>query len=99
MPLYDDRGELAPRDVVARSIDDQLHKRGEKYVLLDISHKPREKILAHFPNIAAECLRHGLDITRQPIPVVPAAHYMCGGVRAGLQGKTSVKGLYAAICL
>ncbi|KAM0925388.1 hypothetical protein ACQ4PT_004194 [Festuca glaucescens] len=96
MPLYDDRAELAPRDVVARSIDDQLKKRGEKYVLLDISHKPREKILAHFPNIAAECLRHGLDITRQPIPVVPAAHYMCGGVRAGLQGETSVKGLYVA---
>lgn len=96
MPLYDDRAELAPRDVVARSIDDQLKKRGEKYVLLDISHKPREKILAHFPNIAAECLRHGLDITQQPIPVVPAAHYMCGGVRAGLQGETSVKGLYVA---
>lgn len=96
MPLYDDRAELAPRDVVARSIDDQLKKRGEKYVLLDISHRPREKILAHFPNIAAECLRYGLDITRQPIPVVPAAHYMCGGVRAGLQGETNVKGLYVA---
>uniref|UniRef100_J3L9E1 L-aspartate oxidase n=2 Tax=Oryza brachyantha TaxID=4533 RepID=J3L9E1_ORYBR len=96
MPLYDDRAELAPRDVVARSIDDQLKKRGEKYVLLDISHRPREKVLAHFPNIAAECLRHGLDITRQPIPVVPAAHYMCGGVRAGLQGETNVKGLYVA---
>ncbi|CAN6271345.1 unnamed protein product [Urochloa humidicola] len=96
MPLYDDRAELAPRDVVARSIDDQLKKRGESYVLLDISHRPRDKVLAHFPNIAAECLRHGLDITRQPIPVVPAAHYMCGGVRAGLQGETNVKGLYVA---
>ncbi|TVU33518.1 hypothetical protein EJB05_25341 [Eragrostis curvula] len=96
MPFYDDRAELAPRDVVARSIDDQLKKRGEKYVLLDISHKPRDKVLAHFPNIAAECLRYGLDITRQPIPVVPAAHYMCGGVRAGLQGETNVKGLYVA---
>lgn len=96
MPLYDDRLELAPRDVVARSIDDQLKKRNEKYVLLDISHKPREKILSHFPNIAAECLKYGLDITRQPIPVVPAAHYMCGGVRAGLQGETNVKGLYVA---
>ncbi|KAL0424290.1 UNVERIFIED_CONTAM: L-aspartate oxidase, chloroplastic [Sesamum radiatum] len=85
--------ELAPRDVVARSIDDQLKKRNEKYVLLDISHKAKEKILSHFPNIAAECLRHGLDITRQPIPVVPAAHYMCGGVRAGLQGETNVRGL------
>ncbi|XAR51864.1 L-aspartate oxidase [Bertholletia excelsa] len=96
MPLYDERAELAPRDVVARSIDDQLKKRNENYVLLDISHKPREKILAHFPNIASECLQYGLDITRQPIPVVPAAHYMCGGVRAGLQGETNVHGLYVA---
>lgn len=96
MPLYDKRAELAPRDVVARSIDDQLKKRREKYVLLDISHKPREKILSHFPNMAAECLKHGLDITSQPIPVVPAAHYMCGGVRAGLQGETNVEGLFVA---
>lgn len=96
MPLYDERAELAPRDVVARGIDDQLKKREEKYVLLDISHKPRDKILSHFPNIAAECLKHGLDITRQPIPVVPAAHYMCGGVRAGLEGETNIKGLYVA---
>ncbi|XP_052196602.1 L-aspartate oxidase 2-a, chloroplastic [Diospyros lotus] len=96
MPLYDKRAELAPRDVVARSIDDQLKKRNEKYVLLDISHKPREKILSHFPNIAAECLQYGLDISREPIPVVPAAHYMCGGVRAGLQGEINVRGLYVA---
>lgn len=96
MPLYDDRAELAPRDVVARSIDDQLKKRNERYVHLDISHKPRGNILSHFPNIAAECLRHGLDITREPIPVVPAAHYMCGGVRADLQGETNVRGLYVA---
>lgn len=96
MPFYDDRAELAPRDVVARSIDDQLKKRNEKYVLLDISHQPRDKILSHFPNIAAECLQCGLDITQQPIPVVPAAHYMCGGVRAGLQGETNVRGLYVA---
>lgn len=96
MPLYDERSELAPRDVVARSIDDQLKKRNEKYVLLDISHKRRGEILSHFPNIAAECLKYGLDITQDPIPVVPAAHYMCGGVRAGLQGETNVKGLYVA---
>lgn len=96
MPLYDNRAELAPRDVVARSIDDQLKKRNEKYVLLDISHKPRGEILSHFPNIAAECLKFGLDITRKPIPVVPAAHYMCGGARAGLQGETNVQGLYVA---
>ncbi|CAN0924487.1 L-aspartate oxidase, chloroplastic [Linum grandiflorum] len=96
MPMYDERAELAPRDVVARGIDDQLKQRNDKYVLLDISHKPRENILAHFPNIAAECLKHGIDITRQPIPVVPAAHYMCGGVRAGLEGETNVLGLYVA---
>ncbi|KAL0905728.1 hypothetical protein M5K25_024166 [Dendrobium thyrsiflorum] len=96
MPLYDERAELAPRDVVARSIDDQLKKRGEKYVFLDISHKPRQQILSHFPNIAAECLRYGLDITSMPIPVVPAAHYMCGGVLAGLHGQTNIKGLYVA---
>ncbi|KAJ8775074.1 hypothetical protein K2173_020078 [Erythroxylum novogranatense] len=96
MPLYDERAELAPRDVVARGIDDQLKKRNENYVLLDINHKNKEKILSHFPNIASECLKCGLDITRQPIPVVPAAHYMCGGVRAGLQGETNVRGLYVA---
>lgn len=96
MPHYDERAELAPRDVVARSIDDQLKKRNEKCVLLDISHKPPEKILSHFPNIAAECLECGIDITQHPIPVVPAAHYMCGGVRAGLEGETNVKGLYVA---
>lgn len=96
MPSYDERAELAPRDVVARSIDDQLKQRNEKYVLLDISHKPKQEILAHFPNIAAECLQYGLDITRSPIPVVPAAHYMCGGVRAGLHGETNVYGLYVA---
>ncbi|XP_068638935.1 L-aspartate oxidase, chloroplastic [Aristolochia californica] len=96
MPHYDDRAELAPRDVVARSIDDQLKLRKEKYVLLDISHKPRDEILSHFPNIAAECLKYGLDITCAPVPVVPAAHYMCGGVRAGLNGETNIKGLYVA---
>lgn len=96
MPLYDHRAELAPRDVVARSIDDQLKKCKQGYVLLDISHKPEEEILSHFPNIAAECLKYGLDITKQPIPVVPAAHYMCGGVQTDLYGETSVVGLYAA---
>lgn len=96
MPLYDERAELAPRDVVARSIDNQLKKRNEKYMLLDISHKPKDEILSHFPNIASMCLQYGLDITRHPIPVVPAAHYMCGGVHAGLQGETNVQGLYVA---
>ncbi|XP_024538882.1 L-aspartate oxidase, chloroplastic [Selaginella moellendorffii] len=96
MPLYDARGELAPRDVVARSIDDQLKKNNEKFVYLDISHKPAGEVLGHFPNIARECLKCGLDITKEPIPVVPAAHYMCGGIQTGLSGQTSIEGLYAA---
>ncbi|XP_078439012.1 L-aspartate oxidase isoform X2 [Wolffia australiana] len=96
MPGYDDRAELAPRDIVARSIDDQLKRRDERFVLLDISHRPPAQILAHFPNIHAECLTHGLDITREPIPVVPAAHYMCGGVRSGLHGETNVARLFVA---
>jgi L-aspartate oxidase len=74
MPLYDERAELAPRDVVARSIDDKLKKCDEKYALLDISHKLKNEILSHFPNIASTCLQYGLDITRNPIPVVPATH-------------------------
>lgn len=96
MSKYDPREELAPRDVVARSIDDQLKQRKEKFVWLDISHKPAEEVFRHFPNIAAECLKCGLDISTQPIPVVPAAHYMCGGVQTGLGGETSILGLFAA---
>jgi len=95
MPSYDARAELAPRDVVARAIDDQLKCRGDSYVLLDISHKPAEEILDHFPNIAAYCKEtQGLDITKDPIPVVPAAHYFCGGVSAGLDGETAIAGLF-----
>ncbi|KAK3284819.1 hypothetical protein CYMTET_7550 [Cymbomonas tetramitiformis] len=96
MPKYDSRLELAPRDVVARSIDDQLKKYGDKCVYLDITHKPAEEIMEHFPNIAAH-LQHslGLDITKDRIPVVPAMHYTCGGVKTGLKGDTSLPGLYA----
>ena len=83
---YDDRLELAPRDVVARAIHDQLQTHGNKHVLLDISHRPSAEVLAHFPNIAAECSKAGIDVTKDPIPVVPAQHYMCGGVRTGLYG-------------
>ncbi|PNH12748.1 L-aspartate oxidase 1 [Tetrabaena socialis] len=95
MTSYDDRLELAPRDVVARAIHDQLLRHGDKHVWLDISHKPRHEVLHHFPNIAATCLELGIDIARDPIPVVPAQHYTCGGVATGLLGETNVQGLFA----
>jgi L-aspartate oxidase len=95
MPAYDSRLELAPRDVVARAIQDQMLSRDDPHVLLDISHKPRAEVLSHFPNIAARCAEQGIDITRDPIPVLPAQHYMCGGVAAGLRGETSIQGLFA----
>jgi len=96
MPRYDRRGELAPRDVVARCIDAECKRTGEPCVWLDISHKSPAEVLSHFPNIAAHCSRLGIDITRHRIPVIPAAHYFCGGVVTDLQGQTSVPGLLAA---
>ncbi|NND72664.1 MAG: L-aspartate oxidase [Rhodothermales bacterium] len=95
MPDYDSWMELAPRDIVARAIDDQLKTSGEEYVFLDISHAPRHEILEHFPNIYETCLRFGIDILRDPIPVVPAAHYQCGGVKTDSFGRTSISGLFA----
>lgn len=95
MPQYDDRAELAPRDIVARAIHDQVTSRGETHVLLDISHVPAAEVLAHFPSIAAKCSTLGIDITRDPIPVLPAQHYLCGGVCSELTGETSVVGLFA----
>lgn len=96
MPDHDDRAELAPRDVVARAIDFEMKKRGLDCVYLDISHKPASFLGEHFPNILARCLELGIDITRQPIPVVPAAHYTCGGIVTDLHARTSIPGLYAA---
>ena len=95
MPAHDPRAELAPRDVVARAIDFEMKKGGFDCVYLDISHQPLAFIQEHFPNIYARCLELGIDISKQPIPVVPAAHYTCGGVAADLAGRTDVAGLYA----
>jgi len=95
MPDHDPRAELAPRDVVARAIDFEMKKRGLDYVDLDISHQPPEFLKEHFPNIYARCMELGIDITKQPIPVVPAAHYTCGGIVTDLAGRTDLPGLYA----
>jgi L-aspartate oxidase len=95
MPQHDSRAELAPRDIVARAIDFEMKKGGFDCVYLDISHQPLAFIQEHFPNIYARCLELGIDMSKQPIPVVPAAHYTCGGVLADLHGRTDVAGLYA----
>lgn len=95
MPEHDPRAELAPRDVVARAIDFEMKKHGVDCVYLDISHKPAAWLRDHFPNIHARCLELGIDITREPIPVVPAAHYTCGGIVTDLAARTDVDGLYA----
>ena len=95
MPQHDPRLELAPRDVVARAIDFEMKKHGLECVYLDISHQPADFIREHFPTIHARCLELGIDITRQPIPVVPAAHYTCGGVHTDLSGRTDLAGLHA----
>lgn len=96
MPDYDERAELAPRDVVARAIDDQIKRFGLDYVHLDISHMPPEFILEHFPTIHEKLLELGTDMTRQPIPVVPAQHYTCGGILIDLDARTDLPGLWAA---
>ncbi|MHA6844225.1 L-aspartate oxidase [Ralstonia syzygii] len=95
MPAHDERAELAPRDIVARAIDFEMKKRGLDCVYLDISHQRPAFLKEHFPTILARCLELGIDITRQPIPVVPAAHYTCGGVVTDPLGRTDIAGLYA----
>ncbi|KAB2927333.1 MAG: L-aspartate oxidase [Candidatus Contendobacter sp.] len=95
MRHFDVRMELAPRDIVARAIDHEMKRLGAECVYLDISHKPAAFVQEHFPNIYAKCLEYGFDLTRQPIPVVPAAHYTCGGVLTDLRARTDVAGLYA----
>lgn len=95
MPALDERAELAPRDVVARAIDTQIQQGTQGHVWLDIRHLGEKAIRHHFPTILAHCASRGIDITQQPIPVVPAAHYSCGGVVTACDGATSVPGLYA----
>ena len=95
MKSHDARGDLAPRDVVARAIDFEMKKTGADHVWLDITDKKPAFVKERFPNIFEECLRWGVDITQQPIPVVPAAHFMCGGITTNLEGRTTIPGLWA----
>ncbi|OGT20231.1 MAG: L-aspartate oxidase [Gammaproteobacteria bacterium RBG_16_57_12] len=91
---FDPRAELAPRDIVARAIDHEMKRLGIEYVYLDISHKPPDFIRSHFPNVLRSCRKFGFDITQEPVPVVPAAHYTCGGVMTDLTGRSDIDGLY-----
>ena len=95
MQKYDERLSLAPRDIVARAIDNEMKQRGEDHVFLDVTHKDPEETKKHFPNIYKKCLSIGVDITKEYIPVAPAAHYLCGGIKVDLDGQSSIRRLYA----
>ena len=95
MQKYDPRLSLAPRDIVARAIDNEMKLRGEDHVYLDVTHKDPEETKRHFPNIYQKCLSIGIDITKDYIPVAPAAHYLCGGIKVDLDGQSSIRRLYA----
>ncbi|MCX6639127.1 MAG: L-aspartate oxidase [bacterium] len=95
MKKYHPLGELAPRDIVARAIDREMKLSGDPYVLLDLTHLDTDKVKSRFPYIFQRCLDYYIDVTKDPIPVVPAAHYMCGGVKTSLDGRSSIPGLYA----
>ena len=96
MERYDERRDLAPRDIVARAIDNEMKVNGTEFVYLDCTHMPSDKFMEHFPNIHAKCLSLGIDVSKHMIPVSPAAHYSCGGVKTDVWGRTSIHNLYAA---
>jgi len=95
MHEYDRRAGLASRDIVARAIDSEMKKSGDEFVLLDVTHRKKADILAHFPNIYAKCLSIGIDLSRDYVPVTPAAHYLCGGIMVDEHGRSSIRNLYA----
>ena len=95
MKRYDSRGSLAPRDIVARAIDNEMKIWGDDHVWLDCTHLNKEGLIDHFPNVYEHCLARGIDITKDMIPVVPAAHYSCGGIKVDMDGESNISRLYA----